>query len=135
MTPAETEHFAALRMHVAHLHAALKNLVGVAVFDAEGDASRAEWDEVYNRAGFALEESEASVRDLLKDANRDLALLAARADLEGSAHALSQLRASYEALVTRSQAVVHQIEAGEASEGDVRDLAWCAAQLREVVPA
>lgn len=33
----------------------------------------------------------------------------------------------------RLEAVLHQLEHGEASEGDLRDIAWCARNLREVV--
>lgn len=78
MTPQETEQFAALRMHVAHLVNALSGVVqtfadGPAPMQPAIDAARA-----------ALAESEPSVRDILAEADRDAKLKACREQLAGT---------------------------------------------------
>jgi transcriptional regulator with XRE-family HTH domain len=36
-------------------------------------------------------------------------------------------------LLTTCEAVLHQLECGEAAEGDLRDIQWCARELRETL--
>lgn len=84
MTPAETEHFAALRMHVARLHVALKEAAELAETDASG---RFDLD----RMKSTLAISEPDVRELLAEADRDNALVQARADRDAAIDATMQI--------------------------------------------
>lgn len=97
MTPQETEQFAALRMHVAHLHNALKGAIehaGSAPLDSL-DACKA-----------ALEQSEPAVRDLLAEADRDAKLVACRAELQAKADALAQSTARLAKIEAAARKVV-----------------------------
>jgi hypothetical protein len=73
MTPNETEAFAALRMHVAHLHNAAA--MALAHFEREisDDPTMAQSDfgDAYRACKAALEQSEPAVKDLLAEADRD----------------------------------------------------------------
>jgi hypothetical protein len=111
MTPAETEHFAALRMHVAHLHAALKG----AVTWLEGWAEVGSAREPYDQAVAALNESEASVAELLKEADRDNALVQARAERDAAIEATAAIGRRCTAIGSASRhlvAVYRQQDAG-----------------------
>lgn len=47
----------------------------------------------------------------------------------------ANLLVSAPALLAACEAVAHQLEHGEASTGDDRDIAWCARALREAIAA
>lgn len=74
MNQQETEQFAALRMHVAHLHNGLK--------EALDNIDREAWEpSLVARLDAALAESEPSIRDILAEADRDAKLNACREQL------------------------------------------------------
>lgn len=49
------------------------------------------------------------------------------------AFADARLIAAAPEMLATLTAIVHQLSSGEASEGDARDIAWCAAQARAVI--
>jgi F0F1-type ATP synthase epsilon subunit len=111
MTPAETEHFAALRMHVAHLHAALK----VAKTYLDGGPVDVVPRDAQNAVDGALAESEASVAELLQEADRDNALVQARAERDAAIEATAAIGRRCTAIGSASRhlvAVYRQQDAG-----------------------
>jgi hypothetical protein len=87
MTPAETEHFAALRMHVARLHAALS----LASEFLSTEVLTPDEQDMADSVRAALLISEPDVRELLAGADRDNALVQCRAQLERRIAAFGQL--------------------------------------------
>jgi hypothetical protein len=112
MTPAETEHFAALRMHVAHLHAALK--VAKTYLDG-GPVDVVPRDAQTRYDGALGSESEASVAELLQEADRDNALVQARAERDAAIEATAAIGRRCTAIGSASRhlvAVYRQQDAG-----------------------
>lgn len=132
MNQQETEQFAAARMHVAHLHNALKALLNehAALGNRTGIPLNGP---LVQACGAVLEDSEPAVKDLLAEADRDAKLVACRAELQSKADALAQVTARLAKIEAAGGQVVEAHREWEPGVSGIADLETAIAVLGETL--